>query len=552
MDFTELLGTPETEPCVDIVTVHGLTRAGKQPWQDTDKRPKWLELKLFETSNVRVIIFNYEESGSGGFPVYTKRGIEMTAQMLLERVASWRKSDVECHRPLAFVSHDFGGTIVKQAMVFASMNPENRDFPVRFQHFDTLLQLWNEDSSTPKAVMFTYDPLDSRGIVGSISDKDTGIPIVLATLLVQAIAYILPGPNPWTGQSMCLNPSDVRKGSNIALLSFGFLSTSTSGSSIGDDQPTRIVQVLTECFDFSEFKPAILFIDPDQQLADIMEQADIPRFEHTSLDRQISDITNSSAVPRIQSLCWAQSGLQRMFDKVESQTGSHLILNVLERGGLHPLLTTPSANNATALNLTVLIRSGLYETRDVLSLFDQGELASDSGLVLIASLEALRREDTGLIKALPLSKLDGQQLKKALTLAVKCHAGSDAMAFLFSEAKDHLPLSHEFLSRLWPEGVDRRAVILRACRIELTDVLSRYSDNGISSNNAVLAAMQEACRTGIPSQELSSVWQILMSDMKICCLLPVPTAITEWFELYLGSLMVKTSTTSLIYYSASH
>ncbi|KAI0474242.1 ankyrin repeat-containing domain protein [Xylaria cf. heliscus] len=123
MDFAELLGKPDCEARVDIVTVHGLHRAGNEPWQDTDERPKWLEKDLLNNFDVRVIVFNYKEV-ENGVNIYTKRGIILVAQQLLDSLMSWRRSNDESCRPLAFISHDIGGVIVKQALLLASKQHE--------------------------------------------------------------------------------------------------------------------------------------------------------------------------------------------------------------------------------------------------------------------------------------------------------------------------------------------------------------------------------------------------------------------------------------------
>ncbi|KAI0400343.1 hypothetical protein F4802DRAFT_497580 [Xylaria palmicola] len=119
MDFTEILGRQDHEPCVDIVTVHGLHRAGKEPWQDTEARPKWLRKDLFEKVDIRVIIFNYEEELDNGLTIYTKQGSILVAQRLIDSLMSWRHSNNESCRPLAFISHDIGGMIVKQSLLLA-------------------------------------------------------------------------------------------------------------------------------------------------------------------------------------------------------------------------------------------------------------------------------------------------------------------------------------------------------------------------------------------------------------------------------------------------
>ncbi|KAK0648156.1 ankyrin repeat-containing domain protein [Cercophora newfieldiana] len=119
MDSAEIFASSTYKVNKDIVTVHGLSEAGPKPWADAPGRPRWLERSLFHDADARVISFNYDAAPQEDM-VLTKSGLESVARRLLDCILSWRESPDLQNRPLAFVAHDIGGTVLKQAMVLAS------------------------------------------------------------------------------------------------------------------------------------------------------------------------------------------------------------------------------------------------------------------------------------------------------------------------------------------------------------------------------------------------------------------------------------------------
>ncbi|KAJ2994551.1 hypothetical protein NUW58_g1526 [Xylaria curta] len=457
-----------------IVTVHGLHRTGKEPWQDTNERPKWLEKDLFENFDVRVIVFNYDEV-ENGLNIYTRRGSILVAQRLLDSIMSWRHSDEESFRPLAFISHDIGGIIVKQVFDkdtatlgaacetavplpgthstlvigeegkssykvlrntlefsafpeykisvwpvsesmeglwllssssaiqplccsyeqpiplgvlqfsdFTKWMERKEDFhrarwistnegrSVHIKSFDSLLQKWQEDLSRPKAVIFTCDLSNYRGLPQSREDNDFSTRIVLATQLSQAIAYALPRTKTAErpkrildrlkyshGLMDCVSLLDLFKDVNL------WLNESDINAIWGiwnlhecsHDQQVLLVRKLTKCFEFSDFKPSILFIGQDgseKKLADIMEEANVPHFEQVSTYQPLEGPTHAPEVERLHSSLQGRLELQNLFKKAIQENNSSSFAKILARW-IHEAFENGLASKPTERKITSLL-----------------------------------------------------------------------------------------------------------------------------------------------------------------------------------------------------
>ncbi|KAH7186028.1 ankyrin repeat-containing domain protein [Fusarium flagelliforme] len=103
----------------DVITVHGLRDDQKTVWQSQTGK-LWLRDHLFVNLSVRQLDYFYaiEEDAE----VYGPGGIKKEAQNLLRLYREQRQSlpDTEVDRPIIWVCHDIGGTIVKQVLIEAA------------------------------------------------------------------------------------------------------------------------------------------------------------------------------------------------------------------------------------------------------------------------------------------------------------------------------------------------------------------------------------------------------------------------------------------------
>ncbi|CAI9637878.1 unnamed protein product [Alternaria burnsii] len=110
----------------DVVTIHGLHGHRETTWQarDESKRETVRGLKEYEYElDFRLMNYGYD-----AFKTLSKEGINKEASKLLRTVAEARNAkDKDWFRPIVFVCHDIGGTIVKQALYQSVMNPGYAD-----------------------------------------------------------------------------------------------------------------------------------------------------------------------------------------------------------------------------------------------------------------------------------------------------------------------------------------------------------------------------------------------------------------------------------------
>lgn len=110
----------------DVVTIHGLHGHRETTWQarDESKRDTVLGLAGFQyEQSFRLMNYGYD-----AFKTLSKEGITKEASKLLRAVAGAREEkDKDSFRPIVFVCHDIGGTIVKQALYQSVMDPEYAD-----------------------------------------------------------------------------------------------------------------------------------------------------------------------------------------------------------------------------------------------------------------------------------------------------------------------------------------------------------------------------------------------------------------------------------------
>ncbi|KAF5635889.1 ankyrin repeat [Fusarium sp. NRRL 52700] len=112
----------------DVITVHGIRDDYKTAW--IDSKGKWfLKDTLFKDMSVREIDYSYENDEDS--ILYKPHGIRILAEKLIDEYAAVRRKleETETERPIIWVCHDFGGTIVKEVFMGS---------PHRFQSQDDL------------------------------------------------------------------------------------------------------------------------------------------------------------------------------------------------------------------------------------------------------------------------------------------------------------------------------------------------------------------------------------------------------------------------------
>ncbi|KAI0099324.1 ankyrin repeat-containing domain protein [Nemania sp. FL0031] len=105
----------------DLVAVHGLYGSSTETWGSSGS-VTWLTEKLTAKSlKGRVLLYSYHDDSTTLERLSTRQAVRREALHLLGRIAKFRK-DQDPPLPLVFVALDFGGIVVKEALIQASMN----------------------------------------------------------------------------------------------------------------------------------------------------------------------------------------------------------------------------------------------------------------------------------------------------------------------------------------------------------------------------------------------------------------------------------------------
>ncbi|KAH6984406.1 putative ankyrin repeat protein [Ilyonectria sp. MPI-CAGE-AT-0026] len=107
----------------DVITVHGLRDDRNTAWINK-KSEWWVKKQLFAAEDIRQIDYAYAIDQNS--TIYKPDGIRFHAQTLATEYAKLREKleDTETHRPVIWICHDLGGTIVKEALSLASASPK--------------------------------------------------------------------------------------------------------------------------------------------------------------------------------------------------------------------------------------------------------------------------------------------------------------------------------------------------------------------------------------------------------------------------------------------
>jgi hypothetical protein len=104
-----------------IVAIHGLYETGTETWQDPTTKSIWMrDLFPHEELRTRILCYNYDATalrspGSG----HADRLLSYATNLIAELCAE-RQLTKSSKRPIIFICHDFGGLLLKRALVYSS------------------------------------------------------------------------------------------------------------------------------------------------------------------------------------------------------------------------------------------------------------------------------------------------------------------------------------------------------------------------------------------------------------------------------------------------
>ncbi|EHK25623.1 ankyrin repeat protein [Trichoderma virens Gv29-8] len=110
-----------------VITVHGLRDDYGTAWK-LNKKEHWLGTWLFEDVPIRQLDFVYAIDDSAR--IFKRGGIKAEAQDLMREYLEKRRNlpDTEIDRPIVWVCHDIGGSIVKEVLIEATRATKKEDY----------------------------------------------------------------------------------------------------------------------------------------------------------------------------------------------------------------------------------------------------------------------------------------------------------------------------------------------------------------------------------------------------------------------------------------
>ncbi|KAF5676117.1 ankyrin repeat [Fusarium heterosporum] len=109
----------------DVITVHGLRDDRSTCWKSKSGK-HWLERSLFQGLSIRQLDYSYAIDESA--QIYEKDGVKAEAKNLLRLYSENRRelAPLEVNRPIIWICHDIGGTIIKQVRHSGPFGPDIR------------------------------------------------------------------------------------------------------------------------------------------------------------------------------------------------------------------------------------------------------------------------------------------------------------------------------------------------------------------------------------------------------------------------------------------
>ncbi|KAL7933308.1 ankyrin repeat protein [Trichoderma chlorosporum] len=111
----------------DVITVHGIRDYYESTWK-SDNGESWIRSRLFKDVSIRQLDFLYAKNDSAR--IFQREGIKAEAEDLMREYIEKRQflSDMDINRPVVWICHDIGGSIVKQALIEASRATNREDY----------------------------------------------------------------------------------------------------------------------------------------------------------------------------------------------------------------------------------------------------------------------------------------------------------------------------------------------------------------------------------------------------------------------------------------
>ena len=111
----------DTDGNFSVVAVHGLGETSTTAWTDCGTGLLWLRDLLPKDLHVaRVLSFGYNLDISSFFDSGGSDILEGIAETLVQNLESYRALNGGLQRPIIFICHGLGGTIVKKALIYSS------------------------------------------------------------------------------------------------------------------------------------------------------------------------------------------------------------------------------------------------------------------------------------------------------------------------------------------------------------------------------------------------------------------------------------------------
>jgi len=112
-----------SDPCVDIVAVHGLNGDPFNSWTTKGSSKMWLKdpsLLPSHLKNSRILTYGYHANVLAVLGKTSSDRILQHAQTLIAELVADRELENATQRPIIFVCHSFGGIIVKRALAYSA------------------------------------------------------------------------------------------------------------------------------------------------------------------------------------------------------------------------------------------------------------------------------------------------------------------------------------------------------------------------------------------------------------------------------------------------
>ncbi|KAF2435578.1 hypothetical protein EJ08DRAFT_604586 [Tothia fuscella] len=125
-------------PLLDIIAVHGLYEGAVQTWTDRQTNVLWLrDLFPYCAYGARILLYHYNADVLASPGEANADEILPYATAMVTEISAHRSAEGAYLRPIIFVSHGFGGLLVKRALVFSRERQIQVEEPLRMVYMST-------------------------------------------------------------------------------------------------------------------------------------------------------------------------------------------------------------------------------------------------------------------------------------------------------------------------------------------------------------------------------------------------------------------------------